>query len=154
MPPKTDALPAEYETQATISASPDDVWRILTDAAAYASWNPEILGIKGRFALGERIAVKVRVPGGAIRSVSLRITAFEPGRRMEWTGGMPMGLFVGKRTLSVHPNGGGTRFLMHLSMTGLLAPLIRKSVGNRQSDVDSFSNALKSRAEQPSPGGG
>jgi hypothetical protein len=149
MPPKTDALPAEYETQATISASPDDVWRILTDAAGYASWNPEILGIEGRFALGERIAVKVRIPGGAIRSVSLRITAFEPGRQMEWTGGMPMGLFVGKRTLSVYSSGGGTRFRMHLSMTGLLAPLIRKSVGNRQSDIDGFSSALKSRAEQP-----
>jgi uncharacterized protein YndB with AHSA1/START domain len=148
VPPRAVALPAEYVTQATIAASPDLVWRILTDPAGYAWWNPEILGVDGRFGIGERIAVKVRIPSGAVRSVSLRITAFEPVRQMEWTGGLPFGLFVGKRTISVYPNGDGTRFRMHLSMTGPLAPLIRKSVGDRQADIDSFSKALKTHAEQ------
>jgi hypothetical protein len=37
---------------------------------------------------------------------------------------------------------------MLVQMGGLLAPLIVKSVGNRQPEIDSFSPALKVRAEQ------
>ena len=40
---------------------------------------------------------------------------------------------------------------MHLSMTGLLAPLILKSVGDRQPEFDSFSAALKKHAETRTP---
>jgi hypothetical protein len=83
----------------------------------------------------------------AIRTVSLRVTAFETPTRMEWTGGLPLGLFVGRRTLDVIPRDDGSEFRMHLSMTGPLAPLILKSLGNRQPEIDSFSAALKARAE-------
>src|SRR5438105_6121 len=95
----------EYTTTALINAPPAAVWAILTDAAGYAAWNPEIVGIDGRFAPGERItaSVKVKAEGGkmAVRSVPLRITEFDPPRRMCWTGGMPLGLFTGIRDLSV-----------------------------------------------------
>ena len=67
---------------------------------------------------------------------------------MEWTGGMPLGLFVGRRTLMVRAREAGAEFRMHLSMTGLLSPLILKSVGDRQPEIDSFAAALKAHAEQ------
>jgi hypothetical protein len=53
----------------------------------------------------------------------MRVTAFETPSRMEWTGGLPLGLFVGRRTFTV------------------------KSVGDRQPEIDSFSAALKAHAE-------
>ena len=47
------------------------------------------MGIEGRIALNERLKARVKVQGGAIRSVGLRVTAFDAGsRRMEWTGGL------------------------------------------------------------------
>jgi len=40
---------------------------------------------------------------------------------------------------------------MHLRMSGPLAPLILKSVGDRQPEIDTFSAALRARAEQGIP---
>jgi uncharacterized protein YndB with AHSA1/START domain len=139
---------SHYLTEATIDASPDVVWAILTDGAGYAEWNPEILSVDGRFALNERIKVRVRLGNGAVRRLSLKLTDYEPGARMVWTGGLPLGLFVGTRTLTVSRRDGRTDFRMALSMTGPLAPLILKSLGDRQPDIDAFSAGLKKFAER------
>jgi uncharacterized protein YndB with AHSA1/START domain len=137
----------EYITTSIIDASRESVWAILTDAAGYKDWNPEIVGIDGRIALGERIAAHVRLGGGVMRTVPLRVTALEAPARMEWTGGLPLGLFTGRRTFTVTPRGSGVEFRLHLRMSGPLSSLIIKSVGDRQPEVDSFSAALKRRAE-------
>jgi len=139
----------EYVTTSIIRATPDAVWRILTDSSGYAQWNPEIMAIEGQMGHNARIRARVKVGGGAIRSVGLRVTAFDAAsHRMEWTGGMPFGLFVGRRTLEVKPRDGGSEFRMHLRMTGPLAGMILKSLGDRQPEIDSFSAALKVRSEQ------
>ncbi|MBI1851115.1 MAG: SRPBCC domain-containing protein [Planctomycetes bacterium] len=141
-------LKGEYVTVAAIGAAPEAVWKVLADAAGYAAWNPEIVAIEGRFALGERIKARVKLGSGAIRSVPMRVTTFDAPSRMEWTGGLPFGLFVGRRTFSVTPRGRGTEFRLELSMTGPLAPLILRSVGDRQPEIDSFAAALKAHVER------
>lgn len=139
---------AEYVTTAAIDAPPARVWDILTNAAGYREWNPEIINIEGQMASGARIVARVKLGSGALRSVPMRITAFQAPTQMEWTGGLPFGLFVGRRTFHVTPNGSGAVFRLHLSMTGPLSRWIVKSVGDRQPEVDSFSAALKARAER------
>ena len=141
------ALPNRYTTTIAIQAPAEIVWRILVDAGAYGEWNPEIVAITGRIAASERLKARVRLGSGAVRSVGLRVTAFDPPRRMEWTGGLPFGLFVGIRTLTVRPANAGSEFQMDLSMTGPLSEMIMKSVGDRQPEVDRFSAALKMHAE-------
>jgi uncharacterized protein YndB with AHSA1/START domain len=144
-------MATEYVTVTPVHATLDKVWHILTDAAGYAGWNPEIIGIDGRMAAGSRIKARVKVGGGAIRTVTMRVTAFEPPSRMEWTGGLPLGLFVGRRTFTLTPREGTCEFRMHLHMSGPLAPLILKSVGDRQPEIDSFSAALRAHAERSNP---
>jgi uncharacterized protein YndB with AHSA1/START domain len=141
----------EFLTKCTIRVAPETVWEILTNAPGYAEWNPEIVAIDGRMALGDRIRARVKVGSGAIRTVPLRVTAFEAPSRMEWTGGLPQGLFTGRRILTVTPVDGAVEFRMLVRMSGLLAPLMVKAVGNRQTEIDSFSSALKVRADQPKP---
>jgi uncharacterized protein YndB with AHSA1/START domain len=138
---------SEYVSVATIRAPADRVWAILADALGYAAWNPEIVGIDGHFAGDARFKARVRLGNGAVRSVSMTVTRFEPPSRMEWTGGLPLGLFIGRRLYTITPHGELTEFRMQLEMTGLLAPLIIRSVGDRQPEIDSFSAALKRRAE-------
>jgi uncharacterized protein YndB with AHSA1/START domain len=137
----------EYVTTSTIAASPDRVWAVLTDGARYQQWNPEIVGIDGDLALGARIKAHVRLGDGAVRRVSQRIVELEPPCRMTWVGGLPLGLFVGRRTFTVTPTARGVEFRMHLHMSGPLSSLILKSVGDRQPEIDRFSAALKRRAE-------
>jgi len=137
--------PVEYSTSATIGASPDRVWKILTDAAGYRDWNPEIIAVDGEFGSGSAVA-HVRLGDGAVRKVAQRVSLEAP-MRMQWLSGLPLGLFVGRRTFTVNPVAGGSEFRMHLHMSGLLCSLILKSVGNRQPEIDKFASALKRRAE-------
>ena len=136
-----------YETMVVINAPPERVWQVLTDAAAYHEWNPEIVGVEGQMGLGKRIVARVRLGDGALRRVPMRVSRFEVPSRMEWLGGLPLRLFVGRRTFTVTPRSGMSEFRLHLEMSGLLSPLISKSVGDRQPEVDSFSAALKRRVE-------
>src|SRR5438045_2313365 len=105
-----DASMKEYLSASIIDAPPERVWAILTDASAYASWNPEIMKIDGRIGLGERIRAHVRLGDGAVRPVTQRITALEPPMRMQWVGGLPLGLFVGQRTFTLTPTANATEF--------------------------------------------
>src|SRR5262252_7714457 len=141
----------EFVTRATIRATPEIVWQVLTDGPRYAEWNPEVVGIEGRMAPNERILARVKVGHGAIRSVPLQVTAFEASSRMEWTGGLPFGLFTGRRIFTFCHEAGAAEFSMLVQMSGLLAGLMVKAVGDRQAEIDGFSKALKARAER---GGG
>lgn len=138
----------QYVTTTTIAASPESVWAALTSAKTYADWNPEIVAIDGVLSLGARITAHVRLGDGAIRQVPQRVRVFDPPHRMVWVGGLPLGLFVGRREFTVTPVAGGTEFRMHLYMSGPLSPLILKSVGDRQPEIDRFSAELKRYAEQ------
>ena len=80
----------------------------------------------------------------------MKVSAFEPPRRMVWTGGdMPEAMFKGERIFTVAPSGdGGARFRMETVFSGLMAPLILGSVGDLQPRVDEFATVLKRRAEK------
>lgn len=137
-----------YVTTALIAAPPESVWAVLANGAAYADWNPEIVAVDGAMATGARITAHVRLGDGAVRRVTQRVRVFEPPHRMEWVGGLPFGLFVGRRVFTLTAAGAGTEFRMHLYMSGPLSSMILKSVGDRQPEIDAFSAGLKRRAEQ------
>jgi uncharacterized protein YndB with AHSA1/START domain len=137
----------EFVTRTTIRAAPEAVWAVLTDSAGYAAWNPEIVGMDGRMAMGERIRARVKVGSGAVRTVPLRVTKFDPPLHMEWTGGLPLGLFTGRRFLTLTPRVGEVEFRMLVRMSGPLAGLMVRATGDRQAEIDEFAAALKARAE-------
>jgi uncharacterized protein YndB with AHSA1/START domain len=139
----------EFSTTTSIRATPEAVWSILTDAPGYAAWNPEIKRLDGTVALGEKLRAHVLLHGGKLQPVGVRVTAFEPPRRMVWTGGLPLGLFTGRRTFTIAPRAGSGEvdFTMHLHFSGPLSGPIAGSLGDRQPDIDAFAAALKARAE-------
>ncbi len=139
----------EFITIAAIKATPEAIWSILTDGMSYAHWNPEINRVDGRITLGEKILAHVVLPGGKVQRVSVRVTSWDPMRQMVWTGGLPLGLFTGRRTFRLTPRDGGiVEFSMHLHLSGRLSPLIAKSLGDRQPDIDAFAAGLKAWAER------
>jgi hypothetical protein len=139
----------ELSTTASIRATPEAVWAILTDGSGYPHWNPEITRVDGQIALGQKITAHVLLHGGVVRPVSVRVTAWEPLRRMVWTGGLPLGLFTGRRTFSLTPREGGiVEFTLHLRFSGLLSRPIANSLGDRQPDIDALAAGLKKWAER------
>jgi len=136
-----------YQSDVSIAASPEAVWNVLVDAPGYKECNPEIVAIEGSLTAGARIKARVRVASGAIRPVPMRVTAFQPPSTMQWTGGLPLGLFTGRRTFTVRAAAGGAHVTMLVEMTGPLASLMLKATGDRQAEIDRFTSALRARVE-------
>ena len=134
-----------YESSSTIAAPPDAVWEILTDASAYPEWDSGVVRVEGDVAPGEKLKVTSEV--NPKRAYPVKVTRFEPGRAMAWTGGMPLGLMKGVRTFSLTPENGTTRFTLREEFTGPMLPLIWRSMPDMQPSFDKFTSGLKARAE-------
>ena len=130
-----------------IRARPEAIWALLTDAAGYPQWNSTVERIDGRIAAGERLIVYARATPG--RAFPLKVTEFVPPRRMVWAGGMPLGLFTGTRSYTLTPTSNGeVAFAMREQFSGLLAPLIARSIPDLQPAFDAFAADLKRHAER------
>ena len=135
-----------YEAGATIAAAPDAVWAILTDAPGYAGWDSGVERVEGTIAPGETITVVSEANPG--RAFPVKVTAFEPGRAMTWSGGMPLGLFKGVRTFSLVPDGTTTRFTLREEYSGPMLWLIWRSMPDLGPSFERFARGLKQRAER------
>src|SRR5215831_5397195 len=136
-----------YDASATIRASSDAIWEILTDARGYTEWDSGVERVSGRIAEGEKITVVSKAAPG--RAFPVKVTEFQPGRRMVWSGGMPLGLFKGVRTFTLSPDGDGvTAFTVREEYTGPLLPLIWPSIPDLKPSFNQFATGLKSRAER------
>ena len=136
----------EYATATTIAAPPDRVWAVLTDAAGYPDWNSTIISLDGSIAEGERIALVSTL--NPKRTFTLSVSDVHPPTSMVWSDGMPLGLFSGVRTFTLTDAGEGvTEFSMREVYSGLLAPLITKSIPDMTESFESFAADLKATAE-------
>lgn len=135
-----------YEATADIDAPAEAVWAILTDAPGLSRWDSGVTSVEGSIAPGQRIKVHVAANPG--RAFPVRVTDFEPPRRMVWSGGMPLGLFRGVRTFTIDRSGEATvRFTMREEYTGLLLGLIWRSIPDLGSSFEQFAHGLKAQAE-------
>ncbi len=134
-----------YSVARTIDATPEAVWAILADASTYHEWDPGLDRLEGRIAPGEAVKVYTKLSPG--RTFPVKVAEFVPGEKMTWTGGMPLGLFKGVRTFTLSPQGSGTEFTMREVFSGLLLPLIGKSIPDLTLAFEQFGDGLKSRAE-------
>lgn len=134
----------EVSAHRHIAARPEQVWAILTNRAILADGSFGITRLDGDIALGNRLALYAEVAGD--RAFKLRVTTFDPARKMVWQGGMPLGLFTGTRTFTLAPSGGGTDFHMQEVFSGPLSGLIWKSMPDLQPSFDQFAQALEQHA--------
>jgi hypothetical protein len=146
-------MPAQLHSEVAIDATPQQVWDVLTDFAAYPEWNPFIPHISGPLEAGSRLDIQMQPP--ASRGMRLRPTvlAAVPSRELRWVGhlGVP-GLFDGEHGFRIEPLGADrVRFVQEERFTGLLAPLVLHFIqGGTQQGFLAMNQALKLRAEQPS----
>ena len=141
----------EYESSATIDATPEEIWAILTNAAELSQWDSGVERVEGTIAAGNKIKVFSEANSG--RGFAVTVTEFEPGSRMVWRGGMPLGLFTGVRTYTLTPGSGGTEFHMREEYSGPMLGMISRSMPDLQPSFDQFAAGLKAKAEGSATGG-
>ncbi|MGY1734133.1 SRPBCC family protein [Geodermatophilus sp. SYSU D01045] len=150
-------MAAELRTSVDIDATPERVWRVLTDLPAYAEWNPFVTAADGDVVAGGRLSVRVP-PGNALLRSHLRPTVRQvvPLRRLRvWSRldrlGVP-GLFDVEHTVTLTDHDGGVRLWQQDRFGGLLAPLLVRSLNrHRLAAFHAMGAALKQRAEGPAP---
>lgn len=129
----------------TIAAPASKIWDLLTDTAAWPRWNSTIDKVEGSVALGKTVKVHAKASPG--RPFPARVVEIVPEVRMVWRGGMPLGLFRGLRTFTLTPQYGRIRFDMREEFTGLLSPVMERSIPDLQPSFEEFARCLKSAAE-------
>jgi len=135
-----------YKVTRTINAAPERVWELLSDTSAWKDWNPTVISIDGTIAEGQK--VKLVSTLNPKRAFNLSVTKVDAPREMVWSDGMPLGLFKGERTYRLTPQGdGSTEFFMEELYTGLMAPLITKSIPDMTESFVEFADGLKAAAE-------
>lgn len=135
----------EYKITETINAPAEKIWAILTDAPNFPNWNKGVTKIEGKIALGEKITVHTTY---SEQSFPVKVTELTPNHSMIWTGGMPLGLFKGVRTYKLSQNADGTTtFYMHEVFSGILLPLIGRSIPDLNPSFQDYAAGLKQKAE-------
>ena len=134
-----------FEVRRTILAPPERIWAILTDAQRLVEARLGVMRIDGHIENGGRI--KLWSEAAPERAFPLKITVWEPNRRMVWEGGMPFGLFRGVRRFELASLKGGTNFHMREDYSGPMLGIIWKSMPDLAPSFATFADGLKSLSE-------
>ncbi len=136
-----------YSVTRKVNAKPQVIWDLLTDASKYPEWNPAVLGIDGEISDGNKIQLTSIV--NPDRKFKLNVSRVDAPKSMVWWDGMPLGLFKGVRTFRLTPQPDGvTEFSMEEVYSGLMAPLITKSIPDMTESFETFADGLKAEAEK------
>jgi hypothetical protein len=149
------------EASVDIAAPIDLVWRVMTDVARYAEWNPfvvDIRPVRGDFAVGAPIALTVKWGrGGGASTIEVvdRLDAPAPGgdavqralMEYRFVGWLPrLALVRGSRQQALaQPPGGPTTYRTTERFTGLLARGV--PLAKVQDGFERHARALKARVE-------
>ncbi|MCA9917076.1 MAG: SRPBCC domain-containing protein [Anaerolineales bacterium] len=136
----------EFSATTNIAASPEIIWQLLTDASSYPEWDPGMVRLEGTVAPGQKITAYTKLSPD--RAFPVTVTNFVPNQTMTWTGGMPLGLFKGERTFMLAPQADGTtQFTTREQFSGLLLPIIGRTIPDLSESFQNFAQGLKKRAE-------
>jgi len=133
------------EIRRQISAPPNRVWSVITDADALQNSDSGIAQIDGEIGAGGTLSLRSEVDPS--RTFKLRVTHFEPPKLMEWTGGMPLGLFTGRRRFNLSETPEGTSIHIREDFTGLLAGLISANMPDLNPSFRKLADAVQQLAE-------
>ncbi|HSY77118.1 MAG TPA: SRPBCC domain-containing protein [Bacteroidia bacterium] len=141
----------EIRSEIIINATPDRVWKVLTDFGDYPSWNPFLKWLKGNVAIKNRIEVRIEPPGASGMTFKPRVLKFDTNKEFRWLGHLIIpGLFDGEHIFELIDNGDGTTtFVQREIFGGILIPFFKKMLEiNTRQGYEQMNKALKERAEK------
>lgn len=134
-----------YSASIKINASPEIVWNVLLDTDNYPNWDPNMVRVEGRIALGEKVSFFTKLSPD--RAFPTTVKELTPHKTIVFQGGMPFGLFKSVRVHTLEEVDGQTEFSTQEAFSGVLLPLFGKQIPNLNPIFEVFCEGLKSRAE-------
>lgn len=114
----------KIETEITIHASPEKIWKILTNFQDYPTWNPFITNIQGSVEEGNQIQVTIEPKGGKGMVFKPVVLSKKENKELKWLGKLLFrGVFDGEHRFELidHKNG-TTRLIQSEQFSGFLVP--------------------------------
>jgi hypothetical protein len=135
-----------YAVGINVKTQPSKIWSLLTNAKDFPRWNSTVKNIDGNISLGEKIQLRATI--APERIFKLRVSEFVENQKMVWRdGAAPM--FQGVRTYALKAkNDGSTDFLMEEIFSGLMLPMIVKSLPDFGPTFEKYAADLKREAER------
>jgi|SRR5680860_543369 len=139
----------EIRTEAVIDASPERVWRELTDLESYPGWNPFIAEASGVIEDGNRLKLRMTPPGGRAMSFKPRVTKSDPARELRWLGHLGVrGVFDGEHYFQLEELPDGQTHLLHgEKFTGITVGLFGGMLEKTERGFGQLNEALRERCE-------
>lgn len=138
----------KIETEITIHASPEKIWKILSNFHEYPNWNPFITEIQGSIEVGNRLQVKINQEGGKTMIFKPIILSKKENKELKWLGKLLFkGIFDGEHHFELIDNKNGTtQFIQSEKFSGLLVPFF--NFDNTTSSFHIMNQKLKELAEK------
>jgi hypothetical protein len=134
------------QTRIEIEAPAKDVRAVLVNFADYPNWNPFIVKVDGKVAVGSKLRVTVKPVGKNTLSGDTIVTALTDSR-LAWTGSLAVpGLFRGNHEFIIEDQGTKSMFYQNEKMWGIIVPFI--DVKADAAGFDLMNEALKKQAEK------
>lgn len=141
----------EISTEILINTTPEKVWAVFADFAAYPQWNPFIKSVVGDVAVGNIISVRLEPPRGSGMTFKPKVLAYEAHKEFRWLGHLFLpGLFDGEHRFELIDNGNGTTtFRQSEKFNGILVTLFKKMLDTTTTNAFNLMNLkLKELAER------
>jgi hypothetical protein len=140
----------ELRTEIIVDASPEKVWKILTDLDNYPEWNPFICHAVGKAEPGQSVDIDFQPDGKGLK-LHCTVARFQPNRELSWTyhATHPL-LFRGEHIFTIEPLGENqVRFIDREEFNGLLLFTQVKDIDtNTRRGFEAMDKALKARVGQ------
>jgi hypothetical protein len=119
----TNTQPYTLEASIQIHATPQRVWSVLADRAAYPQWNPFIISSHGQLKPGATLVNRMHDATGDTTFTPV-LQVVEPGHELQWIGRIgPGGIFDGQHTFTIRQiRPGLVLFTQREDFTGVAVP--------------------------------
>ncbi len=102
----------------TIKAAPERIWKVLTDPASYADWNPLHVSVEGEFEPGTTLVVEMRNPDRSLSVLMPKVVHVVPKQLINQVGGV-RGALAYDHIWQLDPVEGGTRVTQREEYQGI-----------------------------------
>jgi hypothetical protein len=141
----------EVRNEVEVRAPPAEVWRVLTDTAAYREWNPRLVRVDGELRAGGVVTLHyLQDRAWMPKRFVVDVDACDPERELRWSGprSPARALLRASHFFELSAQGEGTRVLHAERFEGRLVravwPLLRPAVEAGHAAVN---DALRARCE-------
>ena len=140
----------ELNSEIEINASPEIVWKLLTDTSRFPEWNPFLRRLSGELKVGQKLVVFMQPSGANGMESKPVVMKVEPNRELRWLGHLIIpGLFDGEHIFQIEAlDDKRVRFHQREIFSGILVPLLKKSLdADTRRGFNEMNQKLKELAE-------